>query len=147
MHIEQIVCFLIAALLLWRAIRPWWDRWRTRDWPTAPARIIDTMVASRGRFGSFDPRNDLRPAYAIEYDVEGRRYELGVDASLSFDFNDGRFAFWKLTIPREFEVRYRQDRPREFCIAHAYAPATMAWATAAHLSLACLTAAFGRFLG
>ncbi|TXI51046.1 MAG: hypothetical protein E6Q50_01675 [Lysobacter sp.] len=79
--------------------------------------------------------------------MEGRRYELGVDASLSFDFNDGRFAFRKLTIPREFEVRYRQDRPREFCIAHAYAPATMAWATAAHLSLACLTAAFGWFLG
>lgn len=138
MNTESIIRLCLCAVALWYAIRPWWDRWRTRDWPTTPARIIDTFVASRGFLGKIDPLNNLQPAYAIEYEAGGRRYELGIDADLSFGINDDSFAFRKLLIPRQFDVRYRKGNPREFCVAHAYTLAAMFGLSAPPLLIAIL---------
>jgi hypothetical protein len=107
----------------------WWERWRTRDWATTDARVIEIEPQSlfeRDGGSSFLNRDS---DFAIEYEVDGRKYVQTPD--IESNIRVGGFKVARSpSIPRRFKVRYLRADPSVYGIAHVYSKVVL-WAVTA----------------
>ena len=106
----------------------WWEQWRTRNWPTVEARVIEIDPQSFLEFEAGNIYLNRDSDFAIEYEVNGRKYVQTPEIENTVRVGEFKAAR-SPSVPRKFQIRYRQSDPNDYSIAHAHSAFTR-WAIA-----------------
>ena len=121
MDIDRAFEFAGGILFLCFPLYFRWQQWRTKDWLTAKARVIEVESQSLFERSGNTWHLNLDADYAIEYEVGGKKYIQTPD--IESNVRAGGIKIWKSpTIPKEFDVRYHPHDPNKYSIEHAYSP-------------------------
>jgi hypothetical protein len=122
MEIDALGRYIVGGAFLLAPIYVWWELWRTAHWPTTRARVIEIDPQSVFEDGALNLDSD----YAIEYEVNGKRYLQTPDIENNVSVGGFKVAR-SPSVPREFRVRYDARDPSKYTIMHVYSRATR-WA-------------------
>ena len=119
MEASEIALSVVGILVLLGPTYFLWGPWRTRNWPTAKAKVVE--IEPKNPDGVFERirKHNEGTDYGIEYEVHGQLYRKNPSIEMSFK-TSGFGAHAVPMIQESFEVRYHPDNPNNYSLVHAY---------------------------
>jgi hypothetical protein len=122
---DSAINFIFGIAFISVPIYLWWQIQRTVNWPSTRACVVPIDTEKKSITDSILSNLSRGPSYAIEYEVNGKKYVKHPD--IENNVRVGGFKVWKSpAINENFNLRYHPNDPNNYRLEHALKPGTFA---------------------